>query len=176
MINRVIDFSVKNKFLVLLLIGAARRLTTGKATGLDLWQAEDLTGNTKDATLENARREAVFDRVVVETGDMRKMPFPDASFDAVVSNVAIHNVYEKAGREQTMREIARVLRPDGRVVIHDIRHTGEYAASLAANGLTEIELVGSKPLQIFLLLVTFGALRPDILTARRPPANVAGTP
>jgi cyclopropane fatty-acyl-phospholipid synthase-like methyltransferase len=29
----------------LMLVGAARRLTTGKATGIDIWQAEDLTGN-----------------------------------------------------------------------------------------------------------------------------------
>jgi cyclopropane fatty-acyl-phospholipid synthase-like methyltransferase len=29
----------------LLLIGAAKRLTTGKAPGVDIWQAEDLSGN-----------------------------------------------------------------------------------------------------------------------------------
>src|SRR6185436_2951149 len=104
----------------LLLNAAARRLTTGKAVGLDLWQAEDLTGNSPEATLENARREGVLDRVAVETGDMRKMPFAEARFDIVVSNVAIHNVYESEGRAQTMREIARVLKPGGRVVIHDI--------------------------------------------------------
>jgi cyclopropane fatty-acyl-phospholipid synthase-like methyltransferase len=27
------------------LIGAAKRLTTGKAPGVDIWQAEDLSGN-----------------------------------------------------------------------------------------------------------------------------------
>jgi len=53
----------------LLLIGAARRLTTGRATGLDLWQAEDLTGNKPEATLKNARREGVADRVEVTTGE-----------------------------------------------------------------------------------------------------------
>src|SRR5262249_42438632 len=79
----------------LLLIGAARRLPRGRATGLDLWRAEDLTGNTPEATLENARREGVAGRVDVRTGDMRKMPFPDGSFDSVVSNVAIHNIYDR---------------------------------------------------------------------------------
>src|SRR5262249_28434343 len=72
----------------LLLVAAARRLTTGKATGLDLWQSEDLTGNRPAATLENSRLEGVAERVDVKTGDMRSMPFPDASFDRVVSNVA----------------------------------------------------------------------------------------
>jgi ubiquinone/menaquinone biosynthesis C-methylase UbiE len=151
----------------LLLVGAAQRLTSGRATGLDLWNAEDLTGNNPEATLENARREGVSERVEVKTGDMRKMPFPDASFDAVVSNVAIHNIYEREGRLAAMREIARVLRPGGRVMIHDIRHVNEYASELTRLGLTGVERRGSAVARIFLFLVTFGSLRPDIVTARR---------
>lgn len=154
----------------LLLIGAARRLDTGKCVGVDLWQAEDLTGNRPEATLENARREGVADRVEVKTGDMRKMPFSDASFDVVVSNVAIHNVYDRDGRESTLREIARVLKPGGRVVIHDIRYVGDYAAALAAEGLVGVTRVGSTIARVVLLLVTFGSLRPDIVTARKPAA------
>ena len=122
----------------LLLIGAARRLTSGRATGLDLWNSEDLTGNSAEATLANAGREGVADRVEVRTGDMRKMPFPDASFDVVVSNVAIHNIYDREGREATMSEIARVLKPGGHVVIHDIRYVGDYAAALKRRGLTDV--------------------------------------
>ncbi len=152
----------------LLLIGAARRLTTGKATGLDIWQTEDLTGNTPEATLSNARREGVADRVAVKTGDMRKMPFPDATFDVIVSNVAIHNVYEREGRDATMREIARVLKPGGSVVIHDIRWVGDYALALKRAGLVEVARVGSRSLRFALVLITFGSLRPDIVTARRP--------
>lgn len=151
----------------LLLIGAAKRLTSGRATGLDLWSTEDLSGNSAEATLENARREAVADRVEVKTGDMRKMPFPDASFDAIVSNVAIHNIYDRPGRTEAMREIARVLKPGGRLVIHDIRHVGEYAADLFTLGLTDVKRIGSVAQRIFLSLVTFGSLRPDVLTARR---------
>ena len=49
----------------LMLIGAAKRLSTGKATGIDIWQAVDLTGNRPEATLDNARREGVTDRVDV---------------------------------------------------------------------------------------------------------------
>src|SRR5580658_3745068 len=75
----------------LMLIGAARRLTTGKATGIDIWQAEDLSGNTAESALENAKREGVVDRVEIKAGDMRHIPFPDHSFDVVVSRAAIHN-------------------------------------------------------------------------------------
>jgi ubiquinone/menaquinone biosynthesis C-methylase UbiE len=133
-------------------------------------QAEDLTGNKPEATLENARREGVLDRVEVKTGDMRKMPFPNASFDVVASNVAIHNVYDRESREQTMGEIARVLKPGGRVVIHDIRHVGEYAPALTRHGLCDVKRVSSKVARIALWVITFGSLRPDILTARKPVA------
>jgi SAM-dependent methyltransferase len=154
----------------LLLVAAARRLTTGSATGLDLWQAEDLTGNTPEATLANARLEGVGERVSVKTGDMRRMPFPDASFDVVVSNVAIHNVYQREGREAAMREIARVLKPGGRVVIADIRHVPEYASALSRNGVTDVRRVGSPVMRAFLTVVTMGSLRPDILVGSKPAA------
>lgn len=157
----------------LLLVAAARRLKAGIATGLDLWQAEDLTGNTPQATIENARIEGVADRVVVKTGDMRAMPFPDGSFDIVVSNVAIHNVYEREGREKTMREIARVLKPGGRVVIADIRYVNQYAEELSRSGLAPVDRVGSKLAMLFLVVTTMGSLRPDILVGSKPARAVA---
>src|SRR4051812_36292300 len=59
----------------LLLVGAARRVPHGRATGIDLWQAKDLSGNAAERTLANARAEGVEDRVELHTGDMRRMPF-----------------------------------------------------------------------------------------------------
>jgi hypothetical protein len=70
----------------LIVIGAAKRLTTGRATGIDIWQTQDLTRNGPEAVLENARRERVAERVAVQTADVRKLPFVDGSFDIVVSN------------------------------------------------------------------------------------------
>lgn len=55
----------------LMLIGAAKRLTTGKAVGIDLWRAEDQSGNKPQETIENARLEGVVNRVEVQTSDMR---------------------------------------------------------------------------------------------------------
>jgi SAM-dependent methyltransferase len=150
----------------LFLIGAAKRLTTGTATGVDIWQAEDLSGNRPDATLENGRLEGVADRVKVETADMRKLPFPDASFDKVVSSVAIHNLYESADRAQAIAEIARVLRPGGEVLIDDIRHSGEYAAALTAAGCT-VRRTDSRAASLLLTIITFGSLRPGTLVARK---------
>ncbi len=135
----------------LMLIGAAKRLTTGTASGIDLWQAEDLSGNRPEATMENAVREGVADRVDVQTADMRKIPFPGATFDVVVSCSAIHNIYDAAGRRQTIAEIVRVLKPGGEAVIDDIRHGREYAASFAAYGCTS-KSTGSSVIPVFLAI------------------------
>jgi SAM-dependent methyltransferase len=149
----------------LMLIGAAKRLTRGSAVGIDLWQAEDLSGNRPEATLENARREGVSDRVRVETGDMRALPFPDASFDVVVSKAAIHNVYDREGRAKVMAEIARVLAPGGTVLIDDIRNLGEYERELRARGLGEVRRPGNPIVPFLLMLLTWGSLRPGTLVA-----------
>lgn len=123
----------------LLLIGAAKRLKEGgSAAGIDLWQQEDLSGNRPEAALENARLEGVADRVEVHTGDMRKMPFPDGSFDTVLSMNAIHNIYSAPGRATAIAEICRVLKPGGAVLIVDIRHIRQYAAALRAGGCTDV--------------------------------------
>jgi Methylase involved in ubiquinone/menaquinone biosynthesis len=150
----------------LMLIGAAKRLTTGTATGIDLWQAEDLTGNRPEATMENAEREGVAERVDVKTADMREIPFPDATFDVVVSCAAIHNVYVAAERRKAIAEIARVLKPGGSAVIDDIRHGREYADAFAANGCTT-RSIGSTVVSIFLAILTMGSLRPATLLVRK---------
>ena len=152
----------------LMLIGAARRLTSGRATGIDIWQAEDLSGNRPEAALENARREGVADRVDVRTADMRKMPFDDGAFDVVLSSQAIHNISDSAGRAQAIGEIARVLAPGGRALIRDIRHLTDYRSVLAASGITDVRSLDSRLMTVFLALVTFGSLRPGTLLARKP--------
>jgi SAM-dependent methyltransferase len=152
----------------LLLIGAARRLTTGRAVGVDIWQRQDLTGNRPEATLENARREGVADRVEVKDGDARRLPFADAAFDVVVSGLALHNIPDAGGREQAVREIARVLRPGGRVLLVDIGHTAVYARVLRESGLADVRRtpsgVGTWPAMLF----TWGAVRPYRVTAAKP--------
>jgi ubiquinone/menaquinone biosynthesis C-methylase UbiE len=119
----------------LFLIGAAKRLSTGRAVGIDKWQQEDLSGNNAAGTLDNAMIEGVADKVEVHTGDARKLPFDDASFDVVLSSVALHNIYNAGERQTAVREIARVLKSGGRLLIVDVRHTRQYAATLRAAGL-----------------------------------------
>lgn len=150
----------------LLLIGAAKRLSSGMATGIDIWQTEDLSGNRPDATLNNARLEGVADRVEVQTADMRDLPFPDGMFDVVVSCVAIHNLYSSADRQKALGEIARVLKPGGQALIEDIRHSREYARVLSVEGCS-VRRVSSFAASALLVVISMGALRPATLLARK---------
>jgi len=133
----------------LLAIGAARRLgSDGTVVAIDLWQAADLAGNHPGAALENARMEAVSDRVRIVTGDMRALPLTDRSVDVVLSSLAIHNVQGEAGRTRAVAEIARVLKPGGVVVIQDFQNIRRYAAELRSSGVT-VEQVSGLQFRIF---------------------------
>lgn len=126
----------------LLLIGAAKRLKSGKATGVDIWRSEDLSKNGPEATMENAKAEGVADRIKIENADARKLPMANASIDTVLSSLVIHNIPSREERVQALSEIVRVLKPGGRVAILDILHTGDYAKELQKQGLTEVNLSG----------------------------------
>lgn len=119
----------------LMLMGAAKRVTSGHAIGIDLWSNVDQMNNSRDATLANAEAEGITDRVEVRDGDMRSLPFADASIDAVVSSLAIHNLKTEADRDTAIHEIVRVLKPGGRVGILDIANVSHYAAMLEQSGM-----------------------------------------
>ncbi|MGB7583573.1 MAG: class I SAM-dependent methyltransferase [Terriglobales bacterium] len=118
----------------LLMIGAAKKLTTGKAVGIDIWSTKDLSGNAMDKTLQNAEFEGVREKVDVQNGNASAMKFRDASFDVVVSNLCIHNIPTRAGRDQACREIVRVLKPGGKAIISDFIKTGDYVKAFKAAG------------------------------------------
>jgi arsenite methyltransferase len=145
----------------LMLIGAAKRLRQGKAFGVDLWQKRDQAGNSREATMLNVQLENVADRVEIIDGDARKLPFDDNSFDVVVSSWALHNIPDQAGRGTAVREIARVLKPGGRILLVDIRFTGQYAETLRQSKMSEVRRRGPN----FLFLIPSFTL-----TARKPAA------
>ncbi len=120
------------------LLMAAQHLPKGRAVGVDIWSRKDQCGNAIEITRANAMAEGVADRVELHTADMRKLPFDDASFDAIVSNVAIHNIPTRSGRDQAIDEAWRVLRHGGRLFIADISKSSQYRRRLAALGATAI--------------------------------------
>lgn len=124
----------------LLLIGAAKRVPRGRAVGIDLWSQVDQGNNSREATLRNAALEEVAERVEVRDGDMRKLPFADASFDAAVANFAIHNIPSHEGRREAIREIVRVLKSGGQVALSDMKSVGLYADELRKSRMDEVKI------------------------------------
>jgi len=143
----------------LLLIAAAKRLTTGTAIGIDVWHSVDQARNRPEATWTNARREGVADRIDIKDADARQIPFADGAFDVIVSSLVLHNIHGRAERDTAVREIVRVLKPGGRVALLDVAHTNAYMQVLIDSGLADVRR--SRPLLLF-----FAPAR--IVTGRKP--------
>ena len=145
----------------LLLVAAAKRLSTGRAIGIDIWSQTDQADNWPEKTAENARLEGVADRVEVRDGDARKLDFPDEAFDVVLSSFALHNIPESRDRERAVREIVRVLKPGGRAAVVDVWRISQYRRIFRESGMEGVVL--SWP--------SFWFLAPSfILTAVKPRA------
>jgi arsenite methyltransferase len=125
----------------LLLIGAAKRLTTGKSVGIDIWSQKDLSGNYAEKTWQNAELEGVRDRVEILSQDATAMSFEDESFDVILTNLCLHNIPSRDGRDQACREISRVLKRGGTALVSDFQKTSDYAQIFRQQGLN-VEKLG----------------------------------
>ena len=143
----------------LLLIGAAKRLTTGHATGIDIWSNVDMGGNSAAATQHNLMLENIEARCTLISQSAAEMTFPDNTFDVIVSNLCIHNIYDKPTRLRALHQIVRVLKPGGIALISDYKRTGEYADEFRKAGLIVDKKRGS-------FLTTFPPL--TVIVARKP--------
>ena len=66
----------------------------------------------QDKLLRNLRAAGVEQRATIQAGDMRKLPFEPAAFDAIVSSYAVDHL-NREGINQSLAEAARVLKPGG---------------------------------------------------------------
>jgi arsenite methyltransferase len=149
----------------LMLVGAAKRLTSGKAIGVDLWSQQDQANNSAAAALSNAAIEGVTERVEVKTADMRQLPFPENYFDVVLSSWAVHNLEAENDWEKALDEMIRVLKPDGTVILIDIEHQDEYSKHFELRGMTNIRFYNNPIRDVILKAVTFGSFAPSAVLA-----------
>jgi SAM-dependent methyltransferase len=150
--ERVLDLGSGGGIDVIL---SARRVgPTGRAFGLDM------TDEMLDLAARNAA-EAGVTNVEFVRGTIENVPLPSRSVDVVISNCVINLAADKAA---VFREIARVLRPGGRVGVSDVvaddtlspaeraergsfagciagaLSFSEYRTGLAAVGLVDVEI------------------------------------
>mgnify|MGYP002713010161 CR=1 FL=1 len=121
----------------LLLIGAAAQLSTGTATGVDIWREDIESHNSPASVLHNAELAGVADRVQVQSADARDLPFTNGRFDIILTSFMLHHM-DKAGRETAVREMARTLKAGGKLVIVEIAFSKQLVAELQNCGFTTI--------------------------------------
>ena len=80
--------------------------------------AMDLSKNMLSLAERNAREQGVGDRIRFSLGDAKRIPFPDRSFDLVVCHNMLHQLPDPV---VTVREISRVAKPHGAILIRDVR-------------------------------------------------------
>jgi arsenite methyltransferase len=126
----------------LVTVEAARRVPEGRVHAIDLWQSNDLSGNSPESLAINATIAGVIDRLTVDTGDARRLPYANGSFDLVTSMSAIHNIPDRQGRQEAVSEMWRVTKPGGQLLIFDIFHARSYFYRLRELGVADIRLSG----------------------------------
>ncbi len=84
----------------------------------------------KVAAEESGLRNVIFLR-----GDAAALPFPDASFDVVVSRFAVHH-FETPGEQ--LDEMVRCLRPAGQLVVADLVANDDPAVACTQNQLEQL--------------------------------------
>jgi arsenite methyltransferase len=116
-------------------------LDLGSGSGMDAFIAALKVGSAgtvvgidmTDAQLEKAERLRDvhgFPQAEFRTGYLEELPVDDARFDAVISNGVINLCADK---HQVFREVARALRPGGRLALADIVTERELPESVTCN-------------------------------------------
>lgn len=96
-------------------LAVAKVLGRGKIVALDRFDARYIEGGGRALLERNLRLAGLSDRVEIVTGDLTRLPFPEAHFDSAVSAHVIDHLgpQKRAG----LAELRRVLKPGGRLLM-----------------------------------------------------------
>ncbi|MEO8233616.1 MAG: class I SAM-dependent methyltransferase [Ignavibacteriota bacterium] len=119
----------------LLMIGAAKKLRSGKSYGIDIFNTYDLSDNSIEQTKTNAKLESVSQKVEILKENILKTSFQDDYFDVVVSNLCLHNLYNSEDRIKACKEIHRITKVKGQVIISDFKNIKEYKQTFINLGM-----------------------------------------
>jgi ubiquinone/menaquinone biosynthesis C-methylase UbiE len=121
------------------------------------------------AALAIARRKADRAGVRVQTdqGYADELPYPDASFDRVLSSFMFHHL-PRAAKEASMREARRVLRPGGRFHMVDFGGPGSRRRGLIGHLIHADRHLGDNAEDRVLTLMRAAGLSDARVLARRP--------
>jgi SAM-dependent methyltransferase len=122
----------------------------GSGGGLDVFLAAKMVGpegkaigiDMTPAMIERARANAEaggYTNVEFHHSTIDRIPLPDASVDCVISNCVLNLAPDKPA---VFREIARILKPGGRLAVSDIALKGELPEALARSMAAYVGCIG----------------------------------
>lgn len=96
--ENIIDIGCGRGFLI---IELAKKLTTGKCYGIDIFDSWGQSSNSIENTKHNANLANVTDKVEIEYGNVCEIPYPDNIFDIAVSSFVLHRVKRHMSKKNT---------------------------------------------------------------------------
>lgn len=122
--GEILDIGTGNGVLAVTL---AMANVSARVVGIDYWGSD--WEYAQSVCEDNARSVGVSQRVSFHKGTAAELPYADATFAAVVSNLTFHEVKSEPRKAQLVLEALRVVRPGGRFAFVDLFYDSLYYGS-----------------------------------------------